>query len=341
MQIKMTIANEFTADNAPALLLTDAHVMDVFDWESAAHALESVYALPGLEAGFPPRSMARGEGVWLRTLSGVLPGGGIMGSKQISVSIKSRKASYLISLFDQETSRLLCLMDAQSITGYRTAATSALAVKHLVTRPIGKVAVVGSGYEAKNHVRALAAMMPLGRIEVFSPREKSRQGFVDELSGTGLDLATVDAAEKAVQDADVVICAARSRDESPTVKGAWLRPGMTVVSIGSTLPEQRELDEEAIEKAGLIVADMPEEVADDTGDMLAARKANVAFESKLFSLSSLVRKEVARRNESDITLYKSVGAAVQDLAVALMCYRRAVERGLGVALLDSISPVSK
>ena len=140
--------------------------------------------------------------------------------------------------------------------------------------------------------------------------------------------------------ADVVLCAARSRDESPVLRGEWLAPGMTVVSIGSTLPEQREVDEAVIARAGLLVADMPEEVAHDTGDLLAATRAGITFTERLVPLSDLVGGTVTRRPD-DIVVYKSVGSALQDVITAEMLLARARARGIGHPMPHSIVPVAK
>jgi ornithine cyclodeaminase/alanine dehydrogenase len=117
---------------------------------------------------------------------------------------------------------------------------------------------------------------------------------------------------------------------------------MTIVSIGSTLPEQREVDAEVVRRCALIVADMPDEVAHDTGDMLAAKQEGIEFESKLVSLNAVLGgKRAARSAESDIVMYKSVGSALQDVVVAEMLLRRAQELGLGTRLTVNIAPVLK
>lgn len=322
-------------------LLNDSDIKALFEVTGAVSALEAAYSQKDEKDSFPLRTMARGTGVWLRTLSGVLESAGIMGSKQISASIKGKRASYLISLFDTESSELLCLMDAQSVTGFRTAATSALAIRNLHDGPINKVAVIGSGYEAKAHLRALSHLMVINRAVVYSPNPTSRQRFIDELCDLSIGITSENSAEEAITGADVVICAARSKDESPVLKGAWLNDGMTIVSVGSTLPEQREVDEDVIAKADFIVADMVEEVVDDTGDMLAARSAGIAFEHKVHSLHSVVSKEIKREHSSQVILYKSVGAAIQDLAVAIACYRKAKDANLGTMVSDMFTPVQK
>ncbi|MPY61715.1 ornithine cyclodeaminase family protein [Streptomyces spongiae] len=322
--------------------LTDDDVRAVFDWPEAVTALRAAYAAAADEAGLPPRTMARGEGVWLRTLTGVLPGAGVMGGKMIAASMHSRGASYLIPLFDQRTTELLALLDGNAVTGFRTAATSALAADLLAPPGSLRVGVIGSGFEAQHHVRALAAIRELAEVRVFSPNPASRARFAERLADLDVPPVAVDSAPEAVAGVDLVVCAARARGERPTLLGAWLEPGMTVVSIGSTLPEQRELDADAIARADLIVADHVDEVAHDTGDMIAAKEAGVVFADRLVPLGDVVAGRVPARPSPDaVVLYKSVGTALQDLAVAVMCVRRAAESQVGTPLPVTIRPVAK
>jgi alanine dehydrogenase len=324
------------------LFLTDADVRAAFDWRAAADALRAAYSAPDDAKRYPRRTMARGDRVWLRTLSGVTADGAFMGAKLIAASLRRSRASYLIPLFDQESADLLALLDGHSITGFRTAATSAFAADCLAPAGALDVAVIGSGFEAKTHLRALAAVRAISRVRVYSPTPASRARFATELADLHVPIAPTEGAMEAVTGASLVICAARSRDESPTLRGAWLEPGMTVVSIGSTLPEQREVDADAIARADLIVADMREEVAHDTGDMLAASRAGVSFDAKLVPLADVVgARHPGRTSREQVVLYKSVGAGLQDLAVAAMCYRRARELGNGTALPVTIAPVDK
>jgi len=326
----------------PTLFISDAEVAQLADWKSAVQALRTAYSSSINPAMVPPRSMARGDGMWLRGLTAVSPTGGHMGCKLISASTKHRRASYLISLFDESTMGLAALIDGNRVTGIRTAATAAVAVdKAAPERPL-RVAVIGSGFEARGLLLALASIRQLSDVKVFSPTPASRERFAQEMrSQTGLSIASADSAKQAVYQTDVVLCAARSRDESPVLKGEWLESGMTVVSIGSTLPEQREVDEEVLAKASLIVADMVEEVMHDTGDMLAATRTDVDVESKLVSLANFVSGGATRKLASDIVVYKSVGSALQDVITAEMLLKRAREKGLGTPLANSIVPVSK
>lgn len=325
----------------PTLFITDADVAVLADWSSTVSALARAYASPMTPAMVPPRSMARGEGIWLRGLTAVSPTGATMGSKLIAASPRARRASYLVSLFDQQTMALVALIDGNRVTGLRTAGTAALAVDRLAPQRPLSVAVIGSGFEARGALECLASVRNLADVRVFSPTEASRQRFAESFR-PALQITAVDSPQQAVHGADVVLCAARSRDESPVLRGAWLAAGSTVVSLGSTLPEQREVDEETLACAACIVADMPEEVLHETGDAIAAAKAGLVLAPKTLPLSAIVAGQAtARRSADDIVVYKSVGSALQDIVIAEMLLERARAQGRGVLLPVSIVPIAK
>jgi len=329
------------------LLLGDADVQSVFAWRPAITALRAAYATAGGDAAghgarYPARSVARGDGVWLRVLSGVPGDGALMGAKIIAAVPRAGQVSYLIALFDQDCAELVALVDGNSITGYRTAATSALAADLLTSPGPLTVGVLGSGFEARKHLRAIAAVRELGGARVYSPRAESRERCASELADLGIPVTAAPSAAAAIAGAALVICAARSRDETPILLGRWLEPGMTVVSIGSTLPEQREVDPETIARADIIVADAVTEVVRDTGDFITARDAGVAAADRVGSLADLVSGRAAvRADGKQIALYKSVGSAVQDLAVAAMCVRAAAEAGTGTRFPVPIDVIRK
>jgi alanine dehydrogenase len=323
------------------LLLDDTTVQSVFDWNLAIAAVRNAYAAADDDARYPSRVIARGGGNWLRTLSGVPGDSGLMGAKIIAGAMSVREFSYLISLFDQSSAELVALLDGNSITGYRTAATSALAADMLAAPGPVAVSVLGSGFEAKKHVQALASVRELKSVQVYSPRAESRERFARELADLGTVIVPASSPQEAVAGTSLVICAARSYDETPILLGRWLKPGMTVVSIGSTVREQREVDPEVIARADVVVADVLHEVLDDSGDLIAAREQGIE-PNRIASLADLVGGcEPGRTSAEQVVLYKSVGSAVQDLAVAGMCVRRARESGLGATLPIRIQPVRK
>jgi len=326
------------------LLLDDATVQSVFDWKTAISALRDAYAGPDDPGRFPARGIARAGSSWLRSLSGAPSVGGLMGVKIIAAALEVRRASYLIALFDQRSAELVALLDGNSITGYRTAATSALAADLLAVPGALDVAVIGSGFEARKHIRALAAVRDLKSVRVYSPRPRGRASFVAELADaiSPAPILPAKTPEAAVAGAALIVCAARSYDETPVLRGQWLTAGTTVVSIGSTMPEQRELDTAALARADVLIADVLDEVLHDTGDLIAARAADVDPTGKAASLADLIGgRHPGRTGDGQVIVYKSVGSALQDLTVAGVCARVARERGLGCVLPSVIEPAQK
>lgn len=331
------------ATTATTTFLTDADLDQLGDWPDLVAAIRAAYARPAGEGAIPPRTMARADGGWLRALSGAPAGSPHMGAKLIAASVRNSRASYLMALFDRETTQLVALIDANRITAGRTAATSAVAADLLAPQRPLRVAVIGSGLEARHHIFALGAIRELQSVVISSPTQANRERLAARVGdGLGVPAAAAADAASATAGADVVIAAARSRDEAPTLKGAWLDPGVTVISIGSTLPEQHEVDVEVIRRAARIFADVPGEVAGETGDLLDASAAGVEFGDRLHSLEQLVSGTVpGRRRDDEILLYKSVGSALQDLAVAEFYLARARELGVGTPLPVTVAPVRK
>ncbi|UVE19169.1 NAD(P)-binding domain-containing protein [Pseudomonas sp. LS44] len=306
--------------------IRDADVAALAEWPKVVAALAAAYAQPIKPTMVPPRTMARGDGFWLRSLSAISPSGEYMGCKLIAASPKIKRASYLISLFKQETMELAALVDGNRITDLRTAATAVVAVNAVKPNGALRVGVIGSGSVAKSMLTALLSVREVAQARVFSPTPASREKFAASFHlSHDLAIEAVDSPQAAIDGVDVVMCAARSRDESPVLLGEWLQPGMIVLSIGSTLPEQREVDSTAMARADLIIADMPEEVLHETGDALVAIRDGVDVAGKTVGLDQVMSGQVpARRSPSDIVIYKSVGTALQDVVTAEMLLREAL-----------------
>ncbi len=302
-------------------------------WKNVIEAVRSAYAAPMGPHQAPPRVVARGNGAWLRALAAVSPTGRYMGAKLFGLS-RSKGVNYVVTLFDQETGLVAGFVDGNQLTASRTAATSAIAVDALAPAGPVTLGLLGSGSEAQAHARAIAALRPIRAMKLFSPTKANREALAARLSAEfNTEVTAAESPELAVRGASLVVAAARSKDETPILKGEWLAPGCTVVSIGSTMPEQREVDSEVIRRADVIVADVPEEVGHETGDMLQATADGVRFDDKLLSLADVVSgKRQGRANADQIVLFKSVGSALQDIAVAEMCLIRAQELGVGTRL---------
>ena len=323
---------------APLLFLSDADTARLLAWPDVIACLAAAYGRPADPAATPPRTVARLDGAWLRAMAAMSPSRRVAGAKVISRS-RAKRVSYLIALWDQETSELVCLLDGRTVTAMRTAGTSAVAVDRMLPPGPVRLAVLGSGHEAGTHVSAMAAVRPVESLTVFSPTPANRERFAQRFAAElGVPCTAAATAREAVAGATLVVAAARSHDETAILEGAWLVPGQVVVSIGSTVPEQREVDPEVIRRAEVIVADVPEEVAGETGDMIAAHAAGVDFAAKIVPLADLVQgKAGGRQRAGGITLFKSVGAGLQDIAVSEMCYEKALRDGVGTRLAAGLA----
>jgi len=326
------VPTKSAADLTYPLFVSAEASRQVLVFADVISALRAAYSVPHGPLVSPPRVVTRGQGNWLRALAASPPGSRYMGAKIFGFG-RAKSVSYLIALFEQETGALAGLVDANLITAYRTSATSAVAVDRLAAAGPATLGVLGSGLEAQMHVRAIASIRPLSAVRIFSPTSGNREAVAAKLGRElGIRCVAVDSAEKAVEGASIVVAAARSRDETPILRGQWLREGMLVVSIGSTLPEQREIDADVVAACDLIVCDICEEVIEETGDMLAAKAAGVVFEHKLVSLNDLMTGAAADRlAAARRPMFKSVGAAIQDIVVAELVLDKAVAAGLAQA----------
>ncbi|WP_042885470.1 ornithine cyclodeaminase family protein [Cupriavidus necator] len=324
-----------TSTVGPVFVSGDA-ARRVFRWEDAIRAMQAAYAMPIAESATPPRTIASADKAWLRTLPAIPPGGRYYGAKLMGMSAASPTpgVEYVIVLFDKETSRIAAFVDGNLVTGFRTAATSAAALDRLAPAGPARLAVLGSGLEATMHTRALASIRPLTEITIFSPTPERRDAFARDISKElGIKTTGAPTARAAVEGADLVLTAARSRGEQPILFGDWLAPHAAVVSIGSTIPQQREIDASVVERSDLIVCDTLEEVLHETGDMIAAREAGIEFHHKAISLGNLMRGTHGDQvKAAKAPLFKSVGGGLQDIVVAEMILEKALQAGLAMPL---------
>ena len=234
-----------------------------------------------------------------------------------------------VLLFETGRGRLLAIIDATSITSVRTAAVSGLATRLLAKPDASDLALVGSGVEARTHLEAMLVVRTLERIRVASKTFERAKSFADrESKRHGIAITPCRSVEEAVTGADIVCTVTSSRE--PVVRGAWLSPGVHVNAVGSSVATARELDSEAVAKARLFV-DHRGSALEEAGDFLLARADGaVGDEHIVGELGQLVTGQVpGRQSPSDITLFKSVGLAIEDVAAAQHIYSKARGSGLG------------
>lgn len=227
------------------------------------------------------------------------------------------QASYL--LMDAETGSALALLDGARLTLWRTAAASALASSHLARENSEQLLMVGAGALAPYLVRAHASVRPIRQVAVWNRTPEKAEALAETLLGEGLAAAATTDLEAACRKADIVSCATGST--APLIMGAWLRPGVHVDLVGAFTPSHREADDTALKRA-IIFVDTREGVLKEAGDIVQAIASGAIREgdisADLFDLAG--GEHPGRQEDTEITLFKSVGTALEDLAAAQHIY---------------------
>ena len=234
-----------------------------------------------------------------------------------------------VLLFDTERGRLLAIMDASSITAIRTAAVSAVATRALARADASTLALLGTGVQAATHLEAIALVRPLRRVRVWSRDPAHVQRFVERARARhGLEVEAAANARDAVAEADVVCTVTASRE--PVLEGAWLRAGTHVNAVGASVRTSRELDTAAVARARVFV-DRRESAWNEAGDLLVPRAEGAIGEDHVQAELGevLVGRAPGRRSAEEVTLFKSLGLAIEDVASAHRIHANAQASGAG------------
>jgi ornithine cyclodeaminase/alanine dehydrogenase-like protein (mu-crystallin family) len=226
----------------------------------------------------------------------------------------------VVVLFDGENGSPLAMMDAASITAIRTAAVSGVATRHLARRDATALAILGAGVQARTHMAAMMAVRPFKKVMVWSRNPDHARALVAKSGWT--DGAVAADVQSAVRDADVVCTVTASRE--PVLRGEWLRPGTHINAVGASLPTTRELDTEAVRRARVFV-DRRESALNEAGDLLIPiSEGAITADHIVAEIGELLSgHDSGRETNDEITLFKSLGLAVEDLAAAHYLYDRA------------------
>jgi len=234
-----------------------------------------------------------------------------------------------VLLFEGGRGRLLAVMDATAITAIRTAAVSAVATSRLAREDAGDLAILGSGVQARTHLEAMLLARRVRRVRVFGRDPARVRAFVARAAERHLrEVQAAATAREAVEGADIV-CTVTSSPE-PVLRGEWLAPGAHVNAVGACLPTLRELDTAAVVRSRLFV-DRRESAFSEAGDLLIPiREGAVAHSHVLAELGEvLIGRHPGRSSGEEVTLFKSLGLAVEDVASAQVVYRNAEGSGGG------------
>jgi ornithine cyclodeaminase len=280
-------------------------------------------ALARGDALLPLRSMIRtpdGSGL-LGVMPAILGEPSCMGIKVIAyfpanpaAGLDSHQGAVL--LFESEHGRLMAVIEASAITGIRTAAVSGAATRVLAREDAGDVAIIGTGTQAITHLEAMRVVRKLRRVRVWDRHTRNARAFADRESiKLGIDVEPMTSAREAVENADIICTTTPARE--PVIHGDWIAPGTHINAIGACFPDTRELDTAAVVRSRLYV-DRKESALHEAGDFLIPRSEGAIGDDHIVGeLGDLLVGTVAgRRSPGEITLFKSLGIAVEDLAAA-------------------------
>jgi len=319
------------------VLLSEQDVRIVLSMRDLIDAMESALArFSSREVTQPLRSVI--EVGLQRAFVGVMPAfisdPPALGTKVVSV-FGSNAAVGLpthlatIVLLDPMTGELLAIMDGRFITEARTAAVSAVSTKHLARGDASRLAIIGSGIQARSHLEAIGMVRTLRDVRVWSPTPDHRSAFVREMRPrVDASIVAAASARDAVDGADLVVLATASRE--PVVHSEWIAEGAHICAVGACRPDQREMDTELVRR-GRVFVDSREGALAEAGDLVIPLKAGAFADTHLRGeLGEVALGTVAGRTSSDdVTIFKSLGMAVEDVAAAHLAYIKAAERGLG------------
>jgi ornithine cyclodeaminase/alanine dehydrogenase-like protein (mu-crystallin family) len=274
-----------------------------------------------------PRRRVAG-GVVLATMSAALPTRGIVGFK--AYTAHRHVDRFFVQLFDASSGELVAILEGDHLGRVRTGAASGLATRYLARPDASRLTIFGSGTQALTQVLAVASVRPLRQVRVLSRDAGRRERLLAELAANGISAIAGGDQREAVESADIITTITSAG--SPLFPGAWLRPGQHLNVAGSNWPERREVDGETVSRADLLVADDVAAARVEAGDLLLAEADGRLDWAMVHSLREVTAGAVKRASPHEITLFKSVGLAIEDLAVAATVLERARSRGIGAHL---------
>lgn len=322
------------------LIITDRQVEQLLPMDECIPAMaEALRTLARGGAVLPLRQI-----MWLPDRSGALgampsylESPAALGIKVITVFQKNLGTKYdshqgAVLLFEAEHGVLQAIIDASSVTAIRTAAVSGVATQALARVEAGDLCIMGSGAQAMTHLAAMKSVRTLRRVRVWSRSADHAKSFAKAAHAKfGIEVEPIASARDAVAGADIICTTTSSRE--PVLSGEWIAPGAHINAVGSSIPAARELDTAAVVNAALFV-DRRESTLNEAGDVLMPIKEGAIDASHIRAELGevLIGAHDGRSTGSEITLFKSLGLAIEDLASAHLIHRKAVELGIGTSI---------
>jgi alanine dehydrogenase len=316
----------------PVLLLNEDDVRHLLTMEMALEAVEQGLRRLALdEAQNVPRARVQTDHAMLHAMSAAAKSLGFMGAKVYATSRKGQ-TQFLVSLFDGKNGALLCLMQADYLGQMRTGAASGVATKFMARPEASEVGLFGTGKQARTQLLAVCQVRRVRRVQVFSPNEEHRRCFAAEMSDAcQTEVVPVARPEQAAESKDIIITATNSRE--PVLNGQWLAQGTHVNAVGSNFLGKAELDVATLRRCNPIVVDSKDQARLEAGDFQQALEEGLLRWSDVRELGQvIVGRYPGRKHPEDVTLFKSLGLALEDVATAARVYAKAQAEGVGKVL---------
>ena len=315
-----------------ALYLTEKEVTELLTMTDTLAAVESVFKLQASgDATNESRRRVRAQGSTLMTMIGAVSnfGGfkGLLGLKAYTVARSG--ARFYVSLFDAITGELLAFIEADKLGQMRTGAASGVATKYLAREGAKTVGVYGAGWQATSQLEAVCAVRQIEEVKVYSRKPENRERFCQQMT-TELGLTNIHPVEtpEAAADADIIITITSSRE--PVVLGEWLKPGTHINAAGGNSILRREFDDDTIKRASFIAVDSLDQSKMESGEFVTAVEKGLLTWERVKELRHVVSGQMRGREHAEqITLFKSLGLAIEDVAAAAVVYQKAKEQQAG------------
>ncbi|HEV2419451.1 MAG TPA: ornithine cyclodeaminase family protein [Terriglobia bacterium] len=320
------------------LFLTEDDVLALFPMKMALERVEASFKAQGEHSAVNmPRTRLFLPDVSLHYMAAALPSEGLLGMKIYTVSRGSFR--FVVLLFEAGRGVLLALIEADHLGRIRTGAASGVATRYLSRAGAETAGVIGSGRQAKTQLEAVAQVRKIRSVRVFSRDEARRRQFAREMSERlRIEVEPVESAEAAARFGDVMITATTARE--PVLKGEWLKPGAHVNAIGANMENRREVDDGLLRRASVIAVDSVAQARIESGDLIQGFSACPREWDRVTEMWTIIAGErTGRKSPEDVTLFKSAGIALWDVAAAGAVYRQAIELGRGkeIALSEAES----
>jgi ornithine cyclodeaminase/alanine dehydrogenase-like protein (mu-crystallin family) len=316
-----------------ALFISEKDVTSLISISDAIEAISAIFRLSGEGKVInPPRqcvNLSEGE---LRITSAVVPPLGRMGVKVSSSLIFKSNSGRLLILTDTRSGRILALIEVFQLGALRTGAATGVATDFLARPAAGRVGVFGSGRQARMQLLAVASVRPVERVVAISPHRDRLEAFCHEMRDRLRLPVTPAKTPEELYDNDVLISATTAKE--PVILGRWLRPGTHINAIGGNVIGRQELDEEAVARCAVVtVVDNKEQAKQESAELVRAVERGMISWEKVREIGDVVAgKNPGRPTPDSITLFKSLGVAMEDVALAARVYELALQRGVGLEI---------